>query len=164
MNHLFRDTFVDGDQAVEPRQSMPNIIFLSISLCVVFATDPEMSIDFDRKSAIHDDVFEDTRFRIVHVNVTCHVKTDDITTTVTLEYVGTYHSEVEVVHNETRRDGRYNRYRITVKHLMRLPSKGYIICSARGDAGSHEITEPISKLSTGDIEMTLMKMRVFKTW
>ena len=126
---------------------MPNIIFFKSFSFFVFASDPVMTIGFDRKSAIYEDIYEDAIHSVLYVNVTCHVWTDDITTTVTLEYIGPRHYEVEVVQNETR----HHRYRITVQQLMRLPNEGYIICSARGYAGSREMTEPISKLSTGDI-------------
>ena len=114
-----------------------------------------MNIEFDRKSAIYEDVFADGRHGVLYVNVTCHVDTDDIGSTVTLGYIGPRHSEFKVIQKDARSDGGYHGYQIIVRQLMRLPSEGYVICSSRDDDSRHEITEPISTLSAGDIKMTI---------
>ena len=110
-----------------------------------------MSIEFDRKSAVYEVVYEEVGHSVLYVNVTCYVKTDDISSAVTLGYIGPHHSEVEVVQTETRSHDGEQRYLITMRQLMRLPSEGYVICSAMDDVSGHEITEAISSLSTGDI-------------
>ena len=116
-----------------------------------------MSIVLDRKSAVYEDGSEGTKYGALYINITCHVQTSDIGSTVTLGYIGPRHTEVvESVPTKTRNyDGHV--YCITVRQLMRLPSEGYIICSARGDVIRQEIIEPIFKLSTGDIEMILIE-------
>ena len=95
----------------------------------------------------------------MYVNVTCDVNTSDMSSKVALGYIGPHQSKVKVVQREVQSDNRNHRYFITLRQLMRLPSEGYIICSARGDVSGHEITEPILTPLTGDMKKSILCVR-----